>query len=541
MSFFFNQPQNPFFVPSKTASHPFSPFGDFPFGAFMGGHPHSHCFTDCRAKNAENAENIPKRVAEHHVEQLPDGTIIFRPIYRQGNEKSETERQEAIKKAKIAQEEAERFQHQRNIQQFLEQQRLLEIQHQQELKRREEELKQQEAVQEFFSSLLGSFFGHNVQKKEPNVEQNVEKVEADANHVEQTEPTVEEPSSGCDEEAIFADLFSNPFDFFHPHQFGRKRCHRRQKRHCKPEQCEKPSKCASKCDQNEKIDQNDQNDQFNIGTELFKKTIHIPDGSNFLDVLFQALFDENKQDEKKNEQNDEQKPQPEPQPEPQTPDPQSSPVEETPVRNETFETVVAPIAEPAEVVIAPVVEEVIEITPPVIEEVIFEATNQAVTEPELIEEVIIEDNSPVVQNNDNTPQNVETVEEIAQNVEVAQHIQSNVETEEQIKPVPAPEAVPNIEPTKTAEQPVESVESVTDAINQDLLSNLFKQTEELYKKRTILLTKIKNPQFANKITFLQTALKQIDRLIEQTHQYTQELLDEGEDDFQLVHGELESP
>jgi len=64
--------------------------------------------------------------------------------------------------------------------------------------------------------------------------------------------------------------------------------------------------------------------------------------------------------------------------------------------------------------------------------------------------------------------------------------------------------------------------------NEALLTRLFEQTERLYNKRSLLLTKIKSlgPQQQQQYsTSLQKNLKQLDALIEQTHKYTQELLD----------------
>jgi len=120
-------------------------------------------------------------------------------------------------------------------------------------------------------------------------------------------------------------------------------------------------------------------------------------------------------------------------------------------------------------------------------------------------------------------------------------------------------ALPNNEQGVTSPTPIQtdvqlltpiSPKTVEDA-NAELLGKLFTQTEQLYKKRHVILEQIKavqndptknqsdnDPQIAvkhdKKMQFLQRTLNQIDRIIQQTQDYTQILLSSLDNDDDWV-------
>jgi len=150
--------------------------------------------------------------------------------------------------------------------------------------------------------------------------------------------------------------------------------------------------------------------------------------------------------------------------------------------------------------------------------------------------LIIDVPAPEVIITEQTDDKVETpTSQIEKKLKVEQPTPEPTLTTQQELPLEVPITPPihkrNEEHIKTETPIEESNQSKIDLevnnANEALLTRLFEQTERLYNKRSLLLTKIKSlgPQQQQYSTSLQKNLKQLDALIEQTHKYTQELLD----------------
>jgi len=507
MSFFFTPIQAPFYAPPQAVMNPFAGFNPFGFG----GHPydgnhhrhhhaHRHGYRSnrCPQQQQQQQQFVPEaqqHVAEHRIEQLPDGTIILRPIYRKLTQNEQYQHCESAKKAqyeaakkacrKETHGEAERQEYFRRIQEYV-------AQHKKEQEAYQDELKQEKAMQEVLSSLFGAFFGQNdAEREEREEKESVEKSSA---------PIVEEPSSSSssateevsDDEDV--DFFANPFSLLHNHPLARQwRSIRRKSRRCKQlnEQQQQQQQSEQQKQQNESSNFPKQEIQINNTTthslnnespqtnsKVIKKVIQVPAGANIFDFILKALHEVHNDNDNDNDSNNAE------------------------IQSQTQQEVST-------------IESVDNNSKPITTTTTTAAVDAvgAVSATTLVE--------PAQPTEEEAPVDQDTVAVSAADITTDL---TTVPAQEPAVEGAVNESSPQIKPGES----VEVAHTDTDDINQNLLTKLFQQTEELYKKRTIVLNKLKNDDNKTNLTSLQSALKQIDRLIEQTHQYTQQLLNDEE-------------
>jgi len=538
MSFFFTPTpiQTPFFASPHAAVSRGTPCDAFALFNSLIGFPNNSQPAGCppfhksnppsHFPEAETSIRIEKNVIGHRIEQLPDGSILFRPVYRQLT--PDDERVEAAAAAaKKAHEEAQREAHHRRIEAYREEQRQFAIQRQNQRQAYEEQsqarrAEEQKAVQEFMSALLGAFVGQSDEKKGESSPRGTRQEHT----TEKSQPIVEEPPSDHQDEENYDWFAPSLADLFNIHPLtNQTHCQRRRKsRRCKKQQSEQESQQS---DQQTTTDPTATTTTTATTTATtttttpptitpsIKKIVKIPAGANILDAVLQALQEVQSEQSEQSEQVE------------------SKQKEQEPINSDDGLTssaapdqsdVVAAVRESAEVTSAEDAQTL------AIDDVALGNATDAVIEAKRDEAISQEER---VQHNDallaqefGKPEQVENLTSLTAEPTVLQTTPART-----IEPSPLPTEQPSSTPPTTP---------TTDDLNQNLLTKLFQQTEQLYHKRNALLTKIKHPDHNNNTTnpkstaALHSALKQIDRLIEQTHQYTQQLLDEDGDDYQLV-------
>ena len=599
MAFFFQQPVNslPFFVQlhdeQEQEQSSQQQFQDMLIKSLFGGRP----VVSQPQPKQQVSPSSPSLPNQHTIEYLPDGSIILRPVVpaavtvpidnhreqllKQRQQAIERERQQQQLRLQQEQEQEKQRQKALLLHQRLhaEQQRQQAIQHERQQRQKKYQQQQQELLQHFMSQFFGGvlFPQQNHQDEEKAADgdkQNNKPVESTTTTTTTTtavteqqeqeqKPIVEEPSPSDSDDDDDEDVVFNPFSvlFGGPSLIQRRRFNNCQQRRCFGKQsCQQPKQCQKQCQQQLKDEQCQKQQQQSSKDEQSSSSSQQQQQQpiDLVQLIFK-LFDKKVDDKVEQEQPQQQKQQDQQQP--------------------TTTTTTTTTTKPVDVVAEqpkPIVEQAIALQPTLSsppsapKTTVSDVEDETPVEDDInnkqiggdddeqydpydFQSPLIVDIEPPVTTTTTTTTTTATEQVTPLPLPVVEEQVASLSVVEEAKIVePNTVVVAAVEPTavSVATEPVEEPTTNTTSTNnnQSLLTKLYQQTENLYTKRTTLLTKIKSlsatvpsPKTNPKVIALQNNLKQIDALIEQTHQYTQQLLDEldndDDDEYNLIDAE----